>query len=527
MNNEQLFTTFSKIYGEPSYFQENKHIIITCVFYFILLIGICSYLYYLTNVESIKNNWVENRCKLTIIPFAGWINAPDGMTPNEYTSQNFTFCVQNMVTTFTQYLLLPIQFIISIVTKFFSLLAEAVNNIREHINVLKQKVTNLVNEIYNRIANVIIPFNVIFMKFADIMGKLKGVLATMMYSILGVYYTIKSTMGVILDFIIAILVTLTVMLAGLIATYAVFAATAFINPFSAIMLPILMTMIMVYVVLFLAISIPSLIIVIFCMNYLNMQSRAFPSLPTCFDKSVMVRLPNNTYKCMYDIKPGDMLYDNNKVEAVMMCAMTKSQSIFCLNNDLVTSYHRVYYGLDDPKWIYVKDHPNSIERNLYNPEVVYCLNTTNKNIITPMNEYLDWDDITILNKYDKLYNLDNSLNNDNVVKLRNGFQWDTIVITSNKNLQHIYNIKIGDILYLGSEVIGIVLIYKDQDTTHITNNYITEKSIWEENVENYKDIYNFHLITTDGLFYIFDNEISKRVTDYSDTEYINVKNYHI
>jgi hypothetical protein len=521
MNKEQLFTIFENIYGDPSYFQENKHIILTCILYFLVLFGICSYLYYLTNVESIKNNWVENRCKLSIIPFAGWINAPEGMSPSEYTSQNFTFCIQNMVTTFTQYLLLPIQFIISIITNFFNLLAESVNNIRERINVLKHTITNLVNEIYNRIVNVIIPFNIIFIKFADIMGKIKGVLATMMYSILGVYYTIKSTMGVILDFIIAILVTLTVMLAGLIATYAVFAATAFINPFSAIMLPILMTMIMVYVVLFLAISIPSLIIMIFCMNYLKMQSRAFPSLPTCFDKSVMVRLDDNTLKCIYDIQPGDVLYDNNKVESVMKCAMTKDQSIYHLNNDLVTSLHRVSYGLDEPKWIYVKDHPNSIERNLYRPEVVYCLNTTNKNIITGLNEYLDWDDICVKNKEDNVY-VEKYLNNmDDVIETRYGFEWNTSVITVNETLEYICKIKIGDILYLGYEVIGIVLIGKEDYT------YITDKSIWDENVENYKNVYNFHLITTDGLFYIFDKQNSKKVIDYSDTEYINVKKYPI
>jgi hypothetical protein len=307
----------------------------------------------------------------------------------------------------------------------------------------------------------------------------------------------------------------------LIATYAVFAATAFINPFSAIMLPILMTMIMVYVVLFLAISIPSLIIMIFCMNYLKMQSRAFPSLPTCFDKSVMVRLDDNTLKCIYDIQPGDVLYDNNKVESVMKCAMTKDQSIYHLNNDLVTSLHRVSYGLDEPKWIYVKDHPNSIERNLYRPEVVYCLNTTNKNIITGLNEYLDWDDICVKNKEDNVY-VEKYLNNmDDVIETRYGFEWNTSVITVNETLEYICKIKIGDILYLGYEVIGIVLIGKEDYT------YITDKSIWDENVENYKNVYNFHLITTDGLFYIFDKQNSKKVIDYSDTEYINVKKYPI
>ena len=521
MNNEHLFTIFSKIYGEPTYFQENKHIIIICILYFLILIAICSYLYYLTNVESIRNNWIENRCKLTIMPFAGWINAPEGVSPNEYTSENFTFCIQNLVTTFTKYLLLPIQFIISVVTTFFTFLAESINNIRDRISILKQKVTNLVNEIYNRIVNVIVPFNVIFLKFQDILGKLKGVLATMMYSILGVYYTIKSTMGVILDFIISILVTLTVLLTGLIATYAVFAATAFINPFSAVMLPILMTMIMVYVVLFIAISIPALIIVIFCMNYMNMQSRAFPSLPTCFDKSVKLRLPNNSYKPIYYVKPGDILYDDNKVEAIMICSMTTNQSIFLLNNDLVTSHHRVLYGIEDPQWIYVKDHPNSIEKELYTPKVVYCLNTTQKNVITAMNEYLDWDDIDATSE-PTIEPEKSEAKQYNITETREGFHWETNVIMNDGNMKHIYKIEIGDVLYMEYIVLGIVLIGKNADNTNNTN-----KSLWGEDVENYKDLYHFHLITTDGLFYINTTDNIQKVRDYSDTEYVKVKNYHI
>jgi hypothetical protein len=521
MNKEQLFTVFSNIYGEPSYFQENKHVVMLCIFYFIILFLICSYIYYLTNVDAIKNDWVKNRCKMTIVPFAGWINAPEGKSPSEYTSENFTFCVQNMVTTFTQYLLLPINFIISIVTIFFTLIAQSVNNIRERIVIIKQGVTNLVNEIYNRVVNVIIPFNIIFAKFEDMMGKLKGVLAAMMYSILGVYYSIKSTMGVILDFVIAILVTLTVILTGLIATATVFAATAFINPLSAVMLPILMTMIASYSILFLSISIPSVIIMVFCIYYLKMQSKSFPSLPTCFDKGVAVRVAKNKFKNIYYIKPGDTLYDDNKVEAIIMCEMTDHQSLFCLNNDLVTSYHRVSYGIDDPTWIYVKDHPNSIEIKSKPRDNVYCLNTSNKNIITQMNEYLDWDEVVVPN-----IDIEKRFNNEEVVmKMRKGFEWDTFIISINETLTPIYKIKIGDILCRGYKVIGIVLISRDIDND--TKEYITDKSLWEENVEDYKDKYNFHLITSSGLFYIFDGKNSKGVIDYSETEYVNVKNYII
>ena len=97
--------------------------------------------------------------------------------------------------------------------------------------------------------------------------------------------------------------------------------------------------------------------------------------------------------------------------------------------------------------------------------------------------------------------------------MRYGFEWNTRIITFNETLIDIYKVKIGDILYFGCEVIGIVLIGKEN---HM---YITEKSIWDNNVENYKNMYNFHLITTNGLFYIFDKQRSKRVFDYSNTKY--------
>jgi len=227
-----------------------------------------------------------------------------------------------------------------------------------------------------------------------------------------------------------------------------------------------------------------------------MQSKSIPSLPTCFDKSVNIRIHDDSYKKIYDVKPGDILYDNNKVYAIMKLSMTNDQSIFYLNNDLVTSYHHVeLFTNNHTKWVYVKDHPDSIERNLYRPNNVYCLHTQNKNINTLFNKYLDWEDT--------------DTQNTSNLKIE-GYRWDTFVVTVNETLKCICKIKIGDILYLGCEVIGIVLIHKQDET------YITEQSIWEKNVDEYKCIYNFHLITTMGDFYIFDNQTTKKVFDYSE-----------
>ncbi|MEI8054342.1 MAG: hypothetical protein WCH52_11445, partial [Bacteroidota bacterium] len=335
----------------------------------------------------------------------------------------------------------------------------------------------------------------------------KGILASFMYSILGVYYTIKSTMGVILDFIIGILVTLTVLLTGLIATYAAVAATAFINPFAAVMLPILMTMIMVYVVLFLSISIPSLIILVFCMHYMNMQSKAFPSLPTCFDESTNIKISDSVYIPIHKLKPGDVLYDGNKVESVMKCVMTDNQKMYYLNNDLLTSYHRVYYRKDEGEWIYVKDHPNSTEMINYRPKYVYCLNTSYKTIRTHINEYLDWDEVD-MSSYEQTGRI------DNVPSYRGGFQWDTPVIMKNNTCISISNVKLGDSVFPNGVVICIVIIDKE------TSKKFDGECLWDEDIESYKELYNFHLITSSSIFYI--NDKTQYVNDYSE-----LKNYYL
>ena len=307
-------------------------------------------------------------------------------------------------------------------------------------------------------------------------------------------------MGVILDFIIGILVTLSVLLAGLITTYGVLAATAFINPFAAVMMPILMTMIMVYVILFLSISIPSLIIVVFCMDYMKMQSKAFPSLPTCFDKDTNIKVNDTVFIPVCNIKPGDILYDNNRVESILKCSMTKHQKMFYLNNDLITSFHKVYYHTNGGEWIYVKDHPNSVEMYDYHPENVYCLNTSHKTIRTHINEYMDWDEV-------ERVTIDDSIQ-------INGYVWDTSIIMKNGECNFISNIKLGDEIFPNGIVLGIVIIDKGESEK------FKGECLWDEDIDNYKELYNFHLITTSSIFYLQNNE--QYVNDYS-----NLKNYYL
>ena len=42
----------------------------------------------MTNSQKIKNDWINQRCNLNVIPFAGYINKPDNMSASDFTKQN-------------------------------------------------------------------------------------------------------------------------------------------------------------------------------------------------------------------------------------------------------------------------------------------------------------------------------------------------------------------------------------------------------------------------------------------------------
>ena len=75
----------------------------------------------------------------------------------------------------------------------------------------------------------------------------------------------------------------------------------------------------------------------------------------CFGKNTDIKLNNGRMKAIYKIKPGDILENNNKVNAVMKCKLS-GKSLYKLNETIVTSHHRV---LHYNEFIYTYMHPNA------------------------------------------------------------------------------------------------------------------------------------------------------------------------
>lgn len=398
----------------------------TSIFLFFILtfITILAFLYsrILLSKEDIASDWENQRCKPQNIPFAGYISKPSDKTAFEYTNENFQYCIQNVLLDISEKSLQPFNFMIDSLTSIFSRISESIQKIREILASIRNNVKKIVKDIMNRILNILIPLQTMLISLGDMFSKTQGILVAGLYTALGSYYTLQSLMGAILELIIKMLVALVIMIVGL-----------WLVPFTQ---PMAATMSAV----FLSISIPLAIIVIFMKKYLHIESSKIPKL-RCFDENVFFKLKTGENIKIKDLKLDTELSDNSIITSLIKVS-AYDLNMYDLNGIIVSESHVVKYN---NMWIMVKNHPNAIKIN-YNKPYLYCINTDKKVFELNGILYTDWDEVydETLEKYNKLKVKQFGFNSSSKVKMINGFE------------KNISDISIGDILFNGNIVYGIV-----------------------------------------------------------------------
>ena len=86
-----------QLYKKLTYFDQYGTSIILCIILLSILFWIHGYYTIMINVQPIKDNWLKYRCSPKVIPFAGLINKPVDKTATQFTQDNFTECIQEMV----------------------------------------------------------------------------------------------------------------------------------------------------------------------------------------------------------------------------------------------------------------------------------------------------------------------------------------------------------------------------------------------------------------------------------------------
>jgi len=464
------------------------------VFLFILItlfvILVYTYFTVMINAEMIKKDWLNQRCNPKVMPFAGFINKPDNKGIVEFTSENFNYCVQDILVNITGYAVQPLNYLVSFLLKIFNSIRASLDSARNIVNNVRENIQNVVEDILGRILAILVPFQQIFIGLKDIMGKIQATLVSGLYTMLGAYYAMEALMGAILEFVIIILIALAAIILAL-----------WILPFTW---PVATTMTLVFI----GIAIPLSIIVIFMTEVLHIQTRGIPgvpSRPSCFDKSTLLRMNDGSFEAIEDIQVGDILEQNNKVTAKLKLN-SKYANMYNINGVVVSHTHTVKYK---DKWIRVDFHPDGKQLMNYREPYLYCLNTTLKKIVINNTEFVDWDELYNAN-LTKIVKSLNCSKEDIHKYMDKGFTEGTLInIFCDNTIKSIpiEKIQIGDKIYSENdtedEVYGIVEL-GTLDIYHDPFKQVLNESIYSFNnsIDLDKSPKLYHLLTYSNKFTI-------------------------
>lgn len=521
---DPIFTKVNNLYNKKGFLEKYGTDVWISVIIFLIFFVSTSYYHVFNNIQPIISDWDNQKCNPSVIPFAGLINKSTDTTVFEFTGKNFTGCIQTILKTVAADAFKPVYYIMNSFTEMFNEFSKALDGIRSMFNKIRESIKTFSEDVMNRILNITIPIFQFVINMKDMLAKTNGVLGGTIFTLFGVYYTLKSSIGASIDFII----TMLYILAGTIIALLIVAAIPIIGtPAQIAVIPLM--------AIFMAILVPTIAVQGAAYEVLDMSPQILPGIPGCFSKNTKISKFNNEQKeyikvNISDIEVGDKLEDDTHVTGVIKFSAEK-QKIYNLYNVIVTGEHRVLHNTIG--WIKVKNHPDSIPINDFKESFVYCLITNTKTFKIGDIIYSDWDDIDdkVMRDIKTKCNFipENFKKEDIHYYLDNGLHGDTNIYLENYNSFNLENIKVNDILIGGVKVLGKVKIdatntsgvYKLNKLNKLNNyNSISCEIIGSPNIElddghlgNYKNSnitddkiknvsFLYQLITDTGYFYI-------------------------
>ena len=270
--------------------------ILTCLIFFIAI----SYFYVMSRAKPIKKNWIKERCNPSVIPFAGLINKDPSSTTMEFTGQNFTTCVNNILIEIVQDVLKPIHYAISGIEKMGEGLMNDVNMVRKKIADVLGEFGSIDKQIMGRILNFLMPVHLMMSKMMTTMKKSQATLVTGFYNVIVGYLGLHSFVGAFVDILIIFLVMLSSIILPLLFFF--FTIPLAIPPL------IIFTIVAAY----------TIVVIVGLSDVLHMTKSSVPPKPRCFDgDTIIYDIKNNPIK-IKDVKIGTALKGGDVVTSTFV-----------------------------------------------------------------------------------------------------------------------------------------------------------------------------------------------------------------
>ena len=209
---QPLVDRVNYLYGDNTFTgRYGIDIIKVCVVIFLFTSAV-TYFQLQNKLLEVKQNWPEYRCRPDVMPFAGWINAPDGVSSLEYTKQNFMECSANSTKGVFDRPMSMVYVIFNVIMGVFKNILEVIERLRLLFNRMRDALKSIFLSVFYRIQNVIIPVQTMLIKMVDFFEKIKGILATFLLTFVGVLWSFYSLIGSVYEMMIIILVVMIIVI---------------------------------------------------------------------------------------------------------------------------------------------------------------------------------------------------------------------------------------------------------------------------------------------------------------------------
>ena len=140
--------------------------------------------YLSVGIQKIKDDWPIYRCNPMMIPFAN-IFGHDVTT-------NFTYCIQNMQTSFMGELLKPLNYAGTIIGDVTSGIADALQSIRAFFDKIRNFITNIIQEVMGVFLNLLIGIQQVTIGIKDLFAKMIGLMVTCLFILQGAMWSMMA-----------------------------------------------------------------------------------------------------------------------------------------------------------------------------------------------------------------------------------------------------------------------------------------------------------------------------------------------
>lgn len=212
LKKQPIIERLNYLYGDKTFTgRYGIDILKVCLVIFIFMSAV-TYYQIQNKLLEVKRDWPQYRCRPDVMPFAGWINPPDGVSPLDYTKQNFMECSANTTKGVFDRPMSMVYVIFNGIMGVFKNILEVIEKIRLLFNRMRDALKDIFLTVFYRIQNVIIPLQTMLIKMVDFFEKIKGILATFLLAFVGVLWSFYSLIGSVYELVIIILVIMMIVI---------------------------------------------------------------------------------------------------------------------------------------------------------------------------------------------------------------------------------------------------------------------------------------------------------------------------